>query len=72
MIYYTPNPLDLLDNQENTNRREYMLPSGGVLTTEVLADNRIRVISLISTDPADYMNSDFAPGRVMEPSITIK
>jgi len=67
VIYYTPNPLELLVNQETkTSQREYRLPSGGILTTEVLPDNRIRVISLTSTDPADYMNSDLAPGRVME------
>lgn len=66
MIFYTPNPLDLLANQEISDRREYRLPSGGILTTEVMEDNRVRVLSLISTDPADYMNSAFSPGRVME------
>lgn len=72
MIYYTPNPLDLLVNQEMTNnQREYRLPSGGILTTELLDDNRVRVVSLTSTDPADYMNSDLAPGRVMDLKIDL-
>ncbi|NLW91274.1 MAG: hypothetical protein GXY34_06700 [Syntrophomonadaceae bacterium] len=66
MIFYTPNPLDLLANQEINDRREYRLPSGGILTTEVMEDNRVRILSLTSTDPTDYMNSAFAPGRVIE------
>ncbi|MGE5390976.1 MAG: YlzJ-like family protein [Deltaproteobacteria bacterium] len=72
MIFYTPNPLDLLANQEMSDRREYRLPSGGILTTEVMEDNRVRVVSLTSTDPADYMNQELAPGRVIELRIDLE
>lgn len=69
MIFYTPDPLDLLANQATSERREYRLPSGAILTTEILADNRVRIVSLTSTDPADYMNSNLTPGLVMELTI---
>lgn len=72
MIFYTPDPLDLLANQEINQRREYRLPSGGILTTEILADNRVRVVSLTSTDPADYMNASLIPGNVMELRLDVK
>jgi len=72
VIFYTPDPLDLLANQETNQRREYRLPSGGILTTEILPDNQVRIISLISTDPADYMNASLAPGSVMELRLDVK
>lgn len=66
MIYYMPDPLDLLTNQETTKQRNYELPSGGILITELLPDQRVRIVSVSSTDPMDYMNPNLAPGQVLE------
>ncbi len=66
MIYYLADPLELLENYKPGQQNNYQLPSGGIVTAEMLPDSRVRVISIISTDPMDYMNASLSPGQVIE------
>lgn len=65
MILYTPMPTDLLENKEIQNIVKIQLPSGGYIRAETLEYNRIRVIDLVSTDPADYLNASWQPGTLL-------
>ncbi len=65
MIYYMLEPLDLLSNLPQKERRYYRLPSGGILTAEVLPSGQQQVVDILSTDPMDYINSDLAPGTLI-------
>lgn len=66
MIYYMPDPLELLQNIDNPEHRTITLPSGGLLNIEILDKQQARVIGIISTDPMDYMNSKLQPGNIFD------
>jgi len=66
MIFYLSEPLELWFDYTSRQQRFYKLPSGGILTVEVLPDHRMRVVSVLSTDPMDYMNTAWTPGRIAE------
>ncbi|WP_054694728.1 YlzJ-like family protein [Syntrophomonas palmitatica] len=66
MIYYMADPFELLQNNISRPQRNYILPSGGIVTAELLPDNRARVVSVLSTDPMDYMDVNLAPGQILE------
>ncbi|MDD3023386.1 MAG: YlzJ-like family protein [Syntrophomonadaceae bacterium] len=65
MIYYMLEPLELLEHLPQNERRYYKLSSGGILTAEVLPSGQQQVVDIMSTDPMDYMNSDFSPGTLL-------
>ena len=65
MIYYMLEPLELLEHLPQNERRYYKLSSGGILTAEVLPSGQQQVVDILSTDPMDYMNSDFSPGTLL-------
>ncbi|MDD2619091.1 MAG: YlzJ-like family protein [Syntrophomonadaceae bacterium] len=65
MIYYMLEPLELLEHLPQKERRYYKLSSGGILTAEVLPSGQQQVVDILSTDPMDYMNSDFSPGTLL-------
>lgn len=66
MIYYLMNPLELLEHLPQKERRYYRLPSGGILTAEVLPTGQQQVVDIMSTDPVDYMNAKLVPGELLE------
>lgn len=66
MIYYMLEPLDLLANLPQKERRYYRLPSGGILTAEVLPSGQQQVVDILSTDPMDYLNAKLTPGEVLQ------
>ena len=71
MIFYTPAPLELLNNIDSANIISIPLPSGGYIRAEAVENNRIRVMDLVSTDPMDYMDERLQPGRLisLKPSL---
>jgi len=65
MIFCTPAPMDLLENQDTRNIITIQLPSGGIIKAEAEEYNQIRIVDLVSTDPMDYMNEHLQPGRIV-------
>lgn len=66
MIYYMPDPLDLLQNIKTREHRTITLPSGGLLNIEILDKQQARVVGIISTDPMDYMDTKLQPGNILD------
>lgn len=65
--YYMPDPLEIYNQmQPPAKNKTYRLPSGGVVNAEILSDTQIRITSICSTDPMDYLNSDLSPGNILE------
>jgi len=71
VIIYIPNPWEALNQNETFPRIRIQLPSGGHLNGECLDVDQVRVLSLDSTDPMDYINQQYQPGSIIElkPSI---
>jgi hypothetical protein len=65
VIYYIADPFELLNSSRQPERVNYRLPSGGILTAEKLPRNQIKIESIFSTDPMDYMNARLAPGEIV-------
>lgn len=68
MIYYIADPLELLNNTPSAERKAFTLPSGGIVTAEVISSEQVRIIELSSTDPMDYMDARLTPGNVIKMS----
>lgn len=65
MILYALEPLELLEKNNPQQTVIMKLPSGGLLTVEVCDNNNLKVLSLNSTDPMDYLNSQYQPGSII-------
>jgi hypothetical protein len=62
-----PDPLEIYNQAQSTVKyKTYRLPSGGIVNAEILSDTQIRISSVCSTDPMDYMDSDIFPGSILE------
>lgn len=66
MILYYPDPLSGMASEDGGQQRSYRMPSGGVVVAEVLNDKQIRINSVFSTDPMDYLNPDLTPGSILD------
>ena len=64
MIIYIPNPWEALNQNETLPRIRIKLPSGGHLNGECLEVDQVRVLSLDSTDPMDYITHQ--PGSIIQ------
>ncbi len=67
MIVYLPNPLELWSPQ-STEENKYVtvkLSSGGHIIAEPCEYNKLKVISISSTDPMDYLNNNLQPGKII-------
>ncbi|MGI9860337.1 YlzJ-like family protein [Moorella naiadis] len=67
MYVYSPIPPELIwEGMDNFCPQRQELKVGEVtLEVEPLGFNQARVVRLISTDPADYLNSPFQPGCII-------
>ena len=66
MIIYIPDPWEALAQTQSLPRIRIKLPSGGHLNGECLEVDQVRVLSLDSTDPMDYINQQYQPGRIIQ------
>ena len=64
MIIYIPNPWEALNQNETLPRIRIKLASGGHLNGECLEVDQVRVLSLDSTDPMDYITHQ--PGSIIQ------
>ena len=65
MILYDPDPLQLL-NQELPDYITVKLPSGGFVLAELTGNLEMKVVSINSTDPQDFLNSKYQPGSTIK------
>lgn len=65
MIIYLPDSTMLFENSEQGKTIVLDLPSGGHIIAEQCNDNRLKVLSVNSTDPMDYMNTQYQPGSYL-------
>ncbi|MGS0764688.1 YlzJ-like family protein [Syntrophomonas curvata] len=66
MIVYVPDPLEAFTPKETLPRIRIKLESGGHLNAECLGFDQVRVLSLDSTDPMDFVNRQYQPGSIIE------
>lgn len=65
MIVYVPDPLELYQPNGPNETITVRLPSGGYVTAEPCEYNKLRVLSISSTDPMDYLNRKLQPGSII-------
>lgn len=65
MILYDPDPTQLL-KQEQPNYVTIKLPSGGFILAEPTGNMEMKVVSINSTDPQDFMNNKYQPGSTIK------
>lgn len=70
MIIYVPEPMELY-NKEPSDVITLKLASGGIITAEPYGPDKIRVLSINSTDPMDYMNERYQPGSILDMKIVV-
>ena len=65
MIFYFPDPQEVISRVENRATIKLPLPSGAYVSAEPMENNQARVLEVISTDPMDYMYEQFQPGNII-------
>jgi hypothetical protein len=66
MIFYTPEPIEYLAlGQELGESVILKLSSGGLINAVSDEFKQLRIISIVSTDPLDYLNSKYQPGTII-------
>lgn len=65
MILYDPDPLLLLQ-QEPADYITIKLPSGGFILAEPTSNLEMKVVSINSTDPQDFMDGKYQPGSIIK------
>ena len=72
LVYFYVGPQDIyqpiFEQRETT---EVVLPSGGILQVETLSTDEVRVVSLMSTDPMDFLDPRYAPGNIISRKLFI-
>ncbi|NLJ72932.1 MAG: hypothetical protein GX333_07975 [Syntrophomonadaceae bacterium] len=71
MIVYLPYPFEVWDLPVD-NLVNIKLASGGILTAELQEYNKLKVISISSTDPSDYLKDNLMPGSIISLNTTIE
>lgn len=64
MIMYSPDPMSLV-SWETPNSIKIPLASGGHILAESSESNRIRIVSVCSTDPMDFLDLRYQPGNIL-------
>ncbi|AIF43706.1 YlzJ-like family protein [Virgibacillus sp. SK37] len=65
MILYTPlTQEEIFPEEENTNR-EYISYEGRTICVNKTADGEYQLVQLLSTDPQDFLNDKYTPGRIL-------
>ena len=72
MIVYVPEPLELYQSADKDNTITVKLSSGGYVTAQPCEYNKLRIVSVCSTDPMDYLNSNLQPGNVISLQIQLE
>ncbi|MGI5879772.1 MAG: YlzJ-like family protein [Syntrophomonadaceae bacterium] len=68
MIIYLPDDYlwQLQSSNEELQNINIKLPSGGYLQAQPWGEDAIKVISIISTDPMDFINHRYQPGSIIK------
>ncbi|MGI6435668.1 MAG: YlzJ-like family protein [Syntrophomonadaceae bacterium] len=64
MIMYAPDPMSIIDPKAPQSMT-IPLASGGHVLAENDDNNRIRIISICSTDPMDFLDPRYQPGNIL-------
>ncbi|HZK43615.1 MAG TPA: YlzJ-like family protein [Syntrophomonadaceae bacterium] len=64
MIIYAPDPLQFYQ-LPSSNTITLKLSSGGHVIADAYEHDKIRIISISSTDPMDYLNNKIQPGNII-------
>ncbi|MEB1810147.1 MAG: YlzJ-like family protein [Bacillaceae bacterium] len=67
MILYTMLPEEMIFPQDETSfAKQQTIPvEGGLLVVEDIGESQYKVIRLISSDPSQYLNENYSPGRII-------
>jgi hypothetical protein len=70
MLYYLPENFDVNEFQDSKTFLAIKLASGGFVTAEAIDHQHVRIWSINSTDPMDYLNDRYKPGQVLKVGLT--
>ena len=65
MIIYAPEPFNIIASDEGLKTIDIKLPNGGIVQAIPWGVNQIKIINIVSTDPSDYLNGQYMPGRIL-------
>lgn len=65
MLYYLPENISLEDFQNEKPQVKIDLTSGGFITAEPVDYNHVRICTINSTDPLDYLDTHYQPGEIV-------
>lgn len=65
MIIYMPDPQEIISALPFQPTIQISLPSGGFVNAQPLDFNQARIIGIVSTDPADYLDEKYQPGALI-------
>lgn len=68
MIIYTPlSETDVFPQQQDdqTSKRHIISHEGKMMYVEQTEDGTYQLLQLMSTDPQDYLNTNYAPGTII-------
>lgn len=67
MILYTPlSETDVFpSSDEDFQKRHCVSCNGKQMYVEEMEDGQFQVLQLLSTDPQDFMNSEYTPGTIL-------
>jgi len=71
VIVYVPDPFSIWDTDKKQESSIVKLPSGGHIIVEPYGQNKVKVLSINSTDPMDYLNQTIQPGEILELGVKI-
>lgn len=59
-------PQEIVFQRDDGLKRNYIQYKGRTVQTVTYADGREMITGLVSSDPQDYLNLDFAPGSYIK------
>ncbi|QKY69074.1 YlzJ-like family protein [Lentibacillus sp. CBA3610] len=66
MLYTPLSTTDIFPSSEQEfQKRQCISHNGKQLYVEEMEDGQFQVLQLLSTDPQDFMNSDYLPGTIL-------
>ncbi|GGK00384.1 hypothetical protein GCM10007063_23350 [Lentibacillus kapialis] len=66
MLYTPLSTTDIVPSADaDFQKRQCVMHNGKQLYVEEMEDGQLQVLQLLSTDPNDFMNSDYLPGTIL-------
>lgn len=65
-MLYTIMPQELITGNSSDSEKREVAVYKGVLVEGIRMGDRLKITRLISSDPSNYLNDDFSPGKYIK------